>query len=76
LNDQAQFIQVGVKVANGGYVVHALTKQDDEWGWTTSVFTSMATLTAYIQRVTTDLEGADEWKSKFGGMNVPSEPNS
>lgn len=56
---------IAIQVANGGYIVHAWvfdseSKEKDQYKWTTSVFTSVLSMTAYIERVVKNLEGPNE----------------
>lgn len=75
IEEQASYLHVGIKVCNGGYVVHAQVKAtsgEDEWAYTTSVFGDLDSLASFVRRVCSDLEGPppQEREKQIGGLAV------
>lgn len=65
--------QIAIKIANGGYVVTVVLPEEGGWTATTSVFSDLASMLAFVARVAQQWEGpdAEEYENGLGPLNVP-----
>lgn len=74
MNEHASFVQLGVKVVAGGFIVHAYLNdmEGESYEWSTSIFTDLNSAMIFIRTALMDMEGPplDVKQEKIGGMGV------
>lgn len=65
--------QIAIKIVNGGYVVTVVLPEEGGWTATTSVFSDLASMLAYVARIAQQWEGPDveEYGGGIGPLKLP-----